>query len=171
MLNQIPAWVFFVFAALLYLGMIQSRTRVVTLRRIALPAAAMTALSLYGVIGSFGAAAGPLLAWAAAFGLVLLAGGPVFGARVLGRTRHGVEIAGSWLPLGLMMAIFAGKFALGMATALAPAAVRDPLVAAGASALFGLLSGAFGVRALSVLRAADAPQGEALVQRMEPVRS
>ena len=55
MLERIPSWVFVIFVMLIAIGLIQRRPRVVAPAAVAAIAVAMFALSLYGVVGSFGA--------------------------------------------------------------------------------------------------------------------
>lgn len=155
----IPVWPFAILFVLLSLGHRLSRTRVVRPRTTTHVALAMLVLSLYGVVAGFGAQPLPLLAWAGGMAAVLLLGGPLFTPRGLQRQAAGVLVPGSWMPLGLMLAIFGAKFALGWAHAVGAPLVQQPVVVAAAAAFFGGISGAFATRALAVQRAASAPAG------------
>ena len=153
MLWKIPVWVFFVFAALVFAGYRQTRTRQVPPAMVVGLALAMFGLSLYGVIAAFGAKAAPLCAWALGIATSVTLGRNLFGPRGLVLVSSSrVEVPGSGLPLTLMMSLFGAKFALGLATALGAPIVADPWFAAAASGAFGLLSGAFTARALVVQR-------------------
>ncbi|WP_374673235.1 DUF6622 family protein [Ideonella sp.] len=154
MLSHVPAWVYGVLLALLALGLLFSRPRAVRPVVPALTALGFGAYSLYGVISSFGASPGSLVPWA--LGLVAsMVGsrpwvGPVGMSRVPGSSR--VLVPGSWLPLALMMGIFALKFFVGIVHG-----ARLPLGALAGfgpavSLVLGLCSGVFMARALNVRR-------------------
>lgn len=157
MIAKIPVWVVAVFLALLFLGHRQSRSRLVAPGLVAGLALALSGLSLYGVLAAFGAHALPLLAWGLGVTASVALGGRLFGPHGLERVSGRVRIPGSWLPLGLMMGIFAGKFVLGFAQGVGSPVLGEPWFGASASLVFGLLSGGFVARALAVLRCAKAP--------------
>jgi len=152
MISKVPVWVFAIFLGLLFLGHRQSRTRLVAPGALAGLAAGMLGLSLYGVVAAFGARADDLLAWALGLALCVTLGGAVLGPRGLSREAGAVRVPGSWLPLAMMMGIFAAKFALGFATAVGSPLVAQRGFAVVASFVFGLLSGGFVARALAVYR-------------------
>jgi len=154
-LTHTPAPVWGILAALLVLGLLQTRDRIVSRPRVLLLPVAMSALSLHAALKAFAAAAGglPVLpAWAAGFALgwaanlVLRWPGRVE-ALAPGRWR----VAGSWAPLALMLAIFVLRYAVGVALALQPALGTDLGVAAGCTLLYGLASGLLAARAHRVL--------------------
>ena len=64
-LQHTPAWVFLIFGALVVLGVQQAFARSVPLRRVVVLPFLFVALSLSGVVSTFGAVAPALLAWAA----------------------------------------------------------------------------------------------------------
>lgn len=148
---HIPPWVYAIFAGLLFLGVRQSRTRLVAPHTASIVALSMLALSLYGVVAAFGAHALPLAAWTLGVGLSATFGRGLFGPRGLQRAESAVRMPGSWLPLALMMAIFAAKFGLGFATAVHHPVISQPWFPVLGSLVFGLLSGAFTARALAVM--------------------
>lgn len=151
MAAQIPVWVFFIFAALVFVGYRQSRTREVGVGMVAVLALSMFGLSLYGVIAAFGAYALALGAWALGLASSVALGRGVFGPRgLVALAASQVRVPGSWLPLALMMGIFAAKFVLGFATGIGSPMVTQPWFMVCASGVFGLLSGAFTARALVV---------------------
>ncbi len=148
MFSRIPVWVFFLFAALVFAGYRQTRTRQVAPALIFGLAAAMFGLSLYGVVAAFGAKLAPLTAWAIGLAASVALGRGFFGPRGLVQVSSArVQIPGSWLPLALMMGIFSAKFALGFATGVGSPVVGEPWFVAAASLVFGSLSGAFTARA------------------------
>lgn len=159
MTTSLPLWPLAILAALLVLGYRQSRERVVrpgTLGRVAL---LMLVLSLYGVIAAFGPGLAPALAWASGFAAAVFVAGPALAPRGLSREGATVRMPGSWLPLALMLGIFAAKFVLGYATGVDAHVVHETWFIAAASAVFGLFSGAFAARALAVRRFVRATHG------------
>lgn len=156
MISHIPVWVFFILFGLMALGYRLSRTRVVRPGSVAMIAFAMLSFSLYGVTSAFGVEALPLAAWAGGIAAAIVLGSPSIGTRGLSREGERVRVAGSWWPMLLLMAIFAVKFALGMARGMGSPVVEAAWCIGAASAILGLLSGAFAARALAVHRVADA---------------
>jgi hypothetical protein len=63
-LQNVPLWVLPVLAALLAIGAVQMRRRTVSRSVVMIAPAAMTTLSVYGVVASFGASMTALGAWA-----------------------------------------------------------------------------------------------------------
>lgn len=149
---SLPVWPFVILAVLVALGVRQSRDRVVQPGTLAKVALAMLALSLYGVVAAFGASLVPVLAWAAGFAAAVFPGGLVFAPRGLAHAGSAVRVPGSWLPLWLMVGIFAAKFALGFATGVDAHVVHEAWFIAAVSAVLGLFSGAFAARATAVHR-------------------
>ena len=151
-----PKWVFAVFALLLWLGGKQLLAGSVSLSRTTLVPLAMVAFSAFGVSSAFGTAPLPLAGWAAAT-LVLL-------ALVLSRplpltTRYDAatrsfQIAGSAVPLVLMMGIFLAKYVVGVTLAMHPELAHQPTFALGVSTLYGAFSGIFAARALRLWKLA-----------------
>lgn len=152
MTAHLPVWPFAILAVLLALGYRQSRDRVVQPRTVVKLALGMLALSLYGVTAAFGAHLVPVLAWAAGFAASVLLGNALFAPRGLAREGAAVRMPGSWLPLGLMLGIFAAKFALGFATGVGAPVLEQVWFIAAMSVAFGLFSGAFAARAAAVQR-------------------
>lgn len=71
------------------------------------------------------------------------------------RTFH---IPGSWVPLGVIMAIFFTKYAFAVMQGLGMAAARSPVTAVALSLIYGCLSGYFVARAASLVAAARKPR-------------
>jgi len=154
MRSQIPLWPFAILALLLALGLWQRRTREVSWSAPVAVAAAFLALSFYGVASAFGVSLFPLLAWAAGLVLAVTLGSQVFAPRGLRPTAHPnrVLVPGSWLPLGLMLSIFAVKFLVGFVAGAGLTVGTSAWFAPAVSLALGVLSGGFVVRALAVLR-------------------
>ena len=74
-LKRMPAWVFVLFAALVFFGVMQSRTRQVTLVRVTILPLVLIGLSLSGLSGTFGGKGNTgfaLAAWLAAVAATVL---------------------------------------------------------------------------------------------------
>jgi hypothetical protein len=152
-LKGTPTWVFGLFFALLAIGVLQSRSRTVGVGRLAILPAAFIAFSLFGVVTAFGAQPVELIAWAAGIGTAVLLGRllrPLPGAR-WDASSGGFHVPGSWTPLALMMTVFFARYAIAVSMAMNPGLAREAVFEAGASLVYGLLSGAFLARALRVL--------------------
>ena len=162
-LQHTPTWVFVLLATLVGLGLTQAFPRAVPLRRVTLLPLAMAGLSLFGVASTFGAAALPLLAWALALAAgFALAQGLADTSAVRWDTASGrLRLPGSWLPLALMLGLFAVKFGVGVTLALHPSLRAAAGFALAGSAAYGFFSGAFLGRAAALwaLVRAAAPQG------------
>lgn len=154
-LRHTPPWVWGLLAALLVLGYVQTRPRRIGLGRAALLPASMLAWSLWGVAASFASAAA-LAIWAlGVFGAAAATArlpAPA-GTRWMAATRS-FDLPGSWVPLALIVALFAVKFGAGVSLALHPELHDAPAFAAGASLAFGAFSGVFAGRALGLLQLA-----------------
>jgi hypothetical protein len=152
-LTHTPLWVFGLFFGLVYLGYVQSRTRQVSRNRLIVLPIAMLAWSLYSVWSTFDAHLTALAAWACAWGAVVAIGlvrGPSRSASYDATTAQ-FTVAGSWLPLALMMGIFFFKYAVAVAHAVKPGVLDSTTAVAMVSATYGLFSGLFMGRAVRVL--------------------
>ena len=157
-LQRTPVWVWPLFAALLYLGYLQSKTRSVSKQRLFALPLAMVGLSLYSLFSTFSANGAGFAAWLAGGVLALLLNHVLKrpkGVRYICAT--GVfTLRGSWSPLALMMAIFATRYAVAVITAI-DASLRAADAFVGCAGLaYGFLSGLFLARALHAARAAKA---------------
>ena len=155
-MQHTPVWVWVLFAGLIYLGYLQSRTRTVPKARLFALPLAMLGLSLYSLFATFGATRLAFVAW--------LAGGMLAGLlyRVFRRPAAAgyapdtrvYTIPGSWLPLTQMLAIFLTRYAVAVTIAV-DAPLREAasfVVVAGLA--YGFLSCTFAARAHAVVRAA-----------------
>ncbi|QTD43937.1 DUF6622 family protein [Ottowia testudinis] len=152
-----PLWVAGVLAGVTMLGLSATRPRVMHLNRLLLMPLIMGALALWGVQSAFGATgqlAGLLALWAVCCAAMLAVGtrlAPPAGTRYDAATRH-FTLPGSWVPLGLILAVFLMKYGIGVQLAMAPSLSREASFAFAVTALYGLLSGFFAARTLRVLR-------------------
>lgn len=164
MLHQIaahtPAYVWGILAFLVYRGVAASRDRSVGLRSVFILPAVMLALGLQSTAGGFGLVSPAGAAWLAGLAAgIALAGRHSASGLAFDRAAGKVQLPGNWWPMALMMAVFAGKFAVAVALAAQPALRASLAFALPACAAFGMLSGAFMARPLRIaaaLRAAPA---------------
>ncbi|WP_436041500.1 DUF6622 family protein [Pseudoxanthomonas sp. LjRoot143] len=171
-LTHTPLWVFGLFFGLVYLGYLQSRTRLVSRHRLIVLPVAMTGWSLFAVWSAFGAHPIALVAWAGAWLAVVgisLARGPSRGASYSPVSKR-FMVTGSWLPLALMMGIFFAKYAVAVVHAIAPSVLEFGTAIATVCGVYGFFSGMFMARAVRVLRtmmsSPDDEQGETVAARV-----
>lgn len=158
-LTHTPVWVFALLAGLIVLGIQQTKNRhVPQLMGFFLPLG-MFALSLAGVLTSFGLFAPALAAWLA--GLLLAASliARVWPVNGIGfhPANKAFYIPGSWIPFGVIMLIFSSKYCVGVIQALAPALLESAAVKLAISFLYGICSGYFVGRALCLFAALKQP--------------
>lgn len=152
-LTHTPLWVFGLFFGLVYLGYLQSRTRQVSRGRLIVLPIAMLVWSLYSVWSTFDAHVTALAAWACAWVAVVaiaMLRTPSRRASYDAETRR-FTVAGSWLPLVLMMGIFFFKYAVAVVHATNPDVFGTTTAVVVVAGTYGLFSGMFMARALRVL--------------------
>ncbi len=154
-LQRTPPWVFALFALLIAFGILQSRTRQVSLARVAILPLVLIGLSLSGLLGTFGANGFAIAAWVAAVLAALLLNRTVQWPRKVAYSAgtRGFLVEGSWLPLAVMMTIFFTRYAVAVALAMRPELAATLWLPVAVSAAYGLMSGAFFARALRILGA------------------
>ncbi|WIT10366.1 hypothetical protein PFX98_15755 [Paucibacter sediminis] len=158
-----PAWVWGLLAALLALGLSQTRTQQVSEGRLRLLPLAFVGLGVWGTLSAFGWHSGVALAWAGSFVLSyrLVRGSGWPGAARYVPAQQGFHVPGSWLPLALMMAIFVLKYAVGVTLSMQPQLAQTADFAIAVSAAYGALSAVFMGRARNILARAPAQAGAA----------
>lgn len=157
-ISHTPVWVWFLLAALIALGLKQSRDHVVKRSKLVVLPAVLGLMSLAGAATAFGAHPGVLLAW-----LLGVAGGVSvhtvmklpLRAQALPNGRFAV--GGSWLPMSLLLGVFTLRYAVSATLGFNPALAQVAGFALSASLLYGLMTGLFAGRAYRVL--AQAPKG------------
>lgn len=152
----VPTWVPALLFLLIFLGYRQSTARAVRPGTVVGIALAMLAFSFYGVGAAFGPSPLAYAAWATAYALAAVFGSRWFASRGMVRDGAAVRVPGSWVPMGLMLGIFAAKFVLGAVHGLGSPLEHQAGFVGVMSACLGLLSGGFGARAIAVHQAADA---------------
>jgi hypothetical protein len=154
--SSTPLWVWALLLALSCLGASQIVSRAPSRARVVRISILMAAFSLYGTISAFGADLQVLTCWLAAAGAVAwgvlripLAGG----TRYLAETRA-FEVPGSWVPLALMLGIFAVKYLAGVLIGMQVPVVRAALFGPMLGVVYGAVSGVFLGRAGRLIRLA-----------------
>ena len=158
-LKRTPAWVFVLFAALVVFGVMQSRTRQVTLARVTILPIVLIGLSLSGLWSTFGGGGYPdvaIVAWIAAVVVAVLLNELAQWPREVAyaSATRTFRVEGSWIPLAVMMLIFFTRYAVTVTLAIRPGLAESHWLAAGVGGAYGLMSGAFLARALRILGAA-----------------
>lgn len=158
-LQRTPPWVFALFAVLVIFGFLQSRPRQMGWTRVAILPLVLLGLSLSGMWTAFGPQPLAFACWLAAIVLALLANQFARWPRrvVYAPDTRLFHVAGSWLPLAVMMTIFFTRYAVTVAMAMLPALKTSPAFLAGVGFIYGLMSGAFLARAVRIVRVAAAP--------------
>jgi hypothetical protein len=155
-ITRTPIWVWALLALLVYFGYQQSKSRTIGLRRVTIIPVVLTALSIYGTLSAFGKSPEVILAWLAAAATlvttVMLTPLPT-GTRFDNQTRR-LHVVGSWVPLALMMGIFANKYVVGVAFTIHPELAQNATFTLTFSALYGTFSGVFIGRAVRLWRLA-----------------
>lgn len=157
-----PLWVWGLLATLLVLGFSQTRSRTVGLARVMFLPLGMSALSLYSTISTFGASSVVLGSWlATALLLVLLVIQlpPPTSARYDSNTRA-FQLAGSWLPMALIMGIFLTKYTVGVSLAMRPELKSQANFSLTVVMLYGVFSGIFAGCAIRLIRLALRPAAD-----------
>ena len=143
--SHTPRWVFVLFAVLVWYGCKQLVAGSVSLAKITIMPIAMTGLAVYGVATAFGDSPMALVGWAAA-ALALLAlvlQRPVPATTRFDAPSRTFHVAGSAVPLALMMGIFFTKYVVGVSLAMHPELRQLPLFAIGVPVIYGAFSGIF----------------------------
>jgi hypothetical protein len=151
-LQHTPLWVWGLLAALIALGLAQARDRDMTLSRLLVMPLVLLALSLVGVLSSFGIGAIALGAWGGGLAWALVLGRSLVRprqARWLPDSRR-VHVPGSWLPLVLIVVLFGIKYLAGVSLAIEPRLAADAAFAGLCSLAYGGFSGLFLARAVSL---------------------
>jgi hypothetical protein len=160
MLNQIvshtPVWVWPLLLALIWLGLSQSVTRSLTLKRITITPLVMTGLSLQGTVSAFGADPAVLSVWliGAALSAAVVLQQPVPAQTRYDQWTQRFTVPGSWMPLLLILGIFVTKYAVGAALGLNHSLRGNTGFSLGVATLYGVFSGIFLARSARLWRLA-----------------
>lgn len=160
-----PLWVWGLLVALVVLGYLQTKTRLVSKQRVVIVPAAMLALSLNGIASTFGLNLLLIGLWTSVtLGVVAanlflrLPRGVTYPA-----TADRISVPGSWMPLAFMMLIFFTKYTVAVKLALSPELRHLESFAIAACALYGVCSGFFLARAVEIARSSKRSLSEVFV--------
>jgi hypothetical protein len=157
-ISRTPVWVWALLAALLALGFSQTRSRSMGFGRAFIFPVVMVALSLFSIVSAFGATHWVLGLWLAfstvVASAVMLRPAPA-GTAYNGCSRQ-FTLPGSWLPMGIILAIFLTKYSVGVSLAMQPALAKQTLFAMTIGTLYGVFSGFFAGRTLRLWRLTQA---------------
>lgn len=155
LITHTPVWVWFVLAALVALGIKQSRDAVLSQARLIVVPLVLSTLSLVGAASTFSAQHAAVLVWAlglaagiATFSLLKL---PVQ-ARALPNKL--IAVSGSWLPMSMMLSVFMLRYAASVSLAIHPAFAQQTGFMVIVCSLYGLMAGLFAGRVIRVLATA-----------------
>jgi len=151
-LEHTPVWVWAVFAAVILLGLQQTRTRDISIARATVLPVVMITLSFTSVLGAFGQVPLAWAAWLIGLALALVLAGKAVGVRGASKSAQPgyLHIPGSFLPVALILAVFVTKYSAGVALAMNPSLAANTRVAVSLSLVYGAFSGLFWARARSL---------------------
>ncbi|WP_191059056.1 DUF6622 family protein [Geminicoccus harenae] len=163
--TQTPAWVYLLLAYLVWIGIKARRPGQVSLTRLAIVPALLTAWGLHDLVRLYGIEAATVLPWLGALGLGALLGLWLLRGRAItaDRTRGLIHRLADGTVLPLVLVAFALKYTFGVVGAVSPATLEQPFwrpVDLGAYGLFaGIFVGKFLGYLLRYLRAAGPREG------------
>lgn len=142
-IQNTPRWVFALFFALLWLGLRQTLSRQMSLQRVLLPALALTALSVYGLMSAWPSSTVVLLCWLKATLTVvwLVRRQPLPGGASYDPDLKRFIVPGSVAPLISMMGLFLTKYVVGAALAMQASWAQGAGFAVGCALVYGAFSG------------------------------
>ena len=153
LLLHTPLWVGVIFLVLTVLGIKQSRVHATSPGRLLTLSILMVGLAIYSTASTFGMAWLPFILLAVGFVIAVGWAKQSLSTPQISRLPSGeYQLAGSWLPYGVMMTIFFIKYLLGVLCA-----QHSPLLGVSAFVgviclLLGMLSGFFMVRNIAIWR-------------------
>jgi hypothetical protein len=151
--KRTPTWVWAILLALVVLGVLQMRDRLLSRTRLMITPVGLAAYSLLGAASTFGMRPEVIVAWLAGLAVAIAANGLLQwprDARPDGKGNYSVP--GSAWPLVLMMAIFVMRYIGTVTLVFHPDWATDPQFSLGMTLAYGTLSGLFTARAIRILR-------------------
>lgn len=146
-LSHTPIYVWAILLLLVWRGANAMRTREIALRKLFIMPLVMLGLSLQDIAGKFGLEPAQLGAWSAGAAVGALLAWRFGQARIeAGSLPGSVRVAGSALPLAIMMAVFFTKYLASVLLAVRPGLHHELGFALTVCALFGVFNGWFGAR-------------------------
>lgn len=143
-LSHTPLYVWAILAFLVWRGVAELRGREIALRRMFMLPLVMLVLSLHDIALKFGVGATVLAAWMTAFAAAALLSWRFGRVRVASGSAPGrVRVAGSVVPLLLMLSIFTLKYVTSVLLAVRPDLADQGMVVMAVCAMFGVFNGYF----------------------------
>ena len=143
-LSHTPLYVWAILAFLVWRGVAELREREIAMPRMFVLPLVMLILSLHDIARKFGFDATAFIAWTTAFAAATLLAWRFGRMRVAPGSAPGrVRVAGSVIPLVLMLSIFTLKYLTSVLLAVRPDLAGQPTVAAAVCAMFGVFNGYF----------------------------
>lgn len=144
-ITHTPTWVWGLLAGLVALGWSQTRDREVSLKRVTVLPVVMMIFSASSVLQNNGSQSQLIVVWIAA---CLLLAACVMRIPLNQKTHYQASkgmlyVAGSWIPMVLILTIFIGKYALAIVTTMQPELSNEFGFTISHTAFFGALSGIF----------------------------
>lgn len=148
-----PGWVYAMLAALIVLGLVQTRVAERSIAMALVPGAALAGWSAWTMHALFPLAPSALLAWVVGVAAVQPIGARLLPAPTwLDATRRRLRIPGSWLPLGMILGVFGVRYVDNVVSVIRPDLMVDPTFAAASGLVAGVLGGLFVSRLAQVVR-------------------
>ena len=140
-----PVWVWALLMFLIYRGILASADREISLKKTFIIPVVMLALSVQGIVSTFGINMAAVLPWLACISAGGIAAWYLFNRDriTVNPARDSVFQQGSWMPLVLMMGIFLTKYVVAVLLKLEPGHRQEILFVVAVCALYGLFSGVF----------------------------
>jgi len=143
-LSHTPVYVWAILAFLVWRGVAELREREIALPRMFVLPLAMLVLSLHDIARKFGFDTTAFIAWTAAFAAAALLAWRFGRVRVAPGSAPGrVRVAGSVIPLVLMLSIFTLKYLTSVLLAVRPELAGHGMVVVAVCAMFGVFNGYF----------------------------
>lgn len=143
-LSHTPLYVWAILAFLVWRGVAELREREIAISRMFVLPLVMLVLSLHDIALKFGFDATVLAAWMTAFAAAALLSWRFGRVRVAPGSAPGrVRVAGSVVPLLLMLSIFALKYVTSVLLAVRPDLADQGMVVMAVCAMFGVFNGYF----------------------------
>jgi uncharacterized protein YbjT (DUF2867 family) len=155
-LTHTPIWVWGLLVLLIALGLSQTKTRRVGIARVALLPIVFTALALNSLYTSFGTNGLVFAAWAVDLIAAVAAMQALPQSASYDAKARSFTLAGSWVPLFVILAIFLSRYVIAVTFALSPQMKMQMMFGVGAGAVYGVLAAYFAGRALGLARLARA---------------
>ncbi|MBS0307383.1 MAG: hypothetical protein JSS58_00300 [Proteobacteria bacterium] len=156
-LQQVPGRIWILLLTLIALGLSQTMPRRRKPRSATILPAIMIALSFYGVVSAFPTQPLALASWAAgvAAAVMLCSSAGTWSGIQWSEAERRLLVPGSWVPLALILGLFAVKFGVGVALAMHPELARNTSFATWISLAYGLFSGGFLARGVAMWKVAN----------------